>query len=1067
MKAACRLHAVRLIRSRGVAARMEWNECAETISPLRRSGARGISSLTRMHSIMTIRTLAAAALCTAVSVSSLQAQVTHTHITSITPANGEGEIVAHDPVTGTFWVTNPGNDTLNTYFVDYASGAPVLTAAGSIPLAGAPNSVAIYQGLVAVAVEGPTKQDLGQVQFFDAATGQPSGAAVTVGALPDMLVFTPDGAKILVANEGEADEATGLINPEGSVSVIDVASRTATTASFTPFNGQKAALQAAGVRLSDVNGISLAQDVEPEFIAVSADGATAYVTLQENNAIAVVDVAAATVTSIVPLGEKDHSLPGNEFDASNQDGIDGNFQNWPTLGYYMPDALTTFTVNGVEYIATANEGDGRDDFPGFEDETRGNSMEADFTLDTEDPTPDTGLYTSAQLNDNALLGRLKMVTSPYDIARGDTDGDGDVDQLYSFGARSFTIWDTAGNVVFDSGDALERAMLANGLWQDGRSDDKGPEPEAIVFGEVRGTPYLFVGLERTNAICVFDVTDPTNATLADVIDIPGETGLAAFGPEGLKFIPPSESPLGPVATLAVTSEVGGVLSLFALNCAPNFLTTTFASNNGQAGNMFDVRAVDRALTIECLDVNLDAGTWDLEIYTPTSGGSHVGIEQDPTAWTLVGTVTSVESFGANVPTPLPLNLGLTVDCGQQRGFYVTVTNGTSMNYTTGTGFQVGDVYASNADIEFLAGTGNVYPFANVFGPPSGSRVFNGNIHYAVQSGGLCGRAIPYGAGCGAAAASYYEQTDAANFDLAGQTVTGTWNGSGYDVSTAAGSVAPVGGAAIALPLGDDDSLDTNTVGGTLGLWVGSNCWIALGGGNSNGFSPSSSTLLSNPATGVYAWTDLRPLQTSGSGLGTVYYEENGALATVTFDGVEGWNTGLPNTVQFTYDTASGDYSITFGTLSTSNPEDWLVGYSVGGASVDPGPTDISAGSFSTPATDTQALALSSSVPVVGQTWTLEFDNISGPYAWFFFGDVAIDPGYDMTPDGAPGCFAHTNGTVGVWAQPVTASSAQMAVGIPAAASLIGVELTVQGAGRDFGNALGVSTSNGLSAKVGS
>ncbi|MEC8252086.1 MAG: hypothetical protein VX044_02655, partial [Planctomycetota bacterium] len=128
---------------------------------------------------------------------------------------------------------------------------------------------------------------------------------------------------------------------------------------------------------------------------------------------------------------------------------------------------------------------------------------------------------------------------------------------------SVTIWDTAGNVVFDSGDVLEQAMLANGLWQEGRSDDKGPEPEAVVFGEVDGVPCLFVGLERTNAVCVFDVTDPANAALVDVIDIPGESGLSAFGPEGLKFLSASSSPLG-VATLAVTSEVGGVLSLFAV-----------------------------------------------------------------------------------------------------------------------------------------------------------------------------------------------------------------------------------------------------------------------------------------------------------------------------------------------------------------------------------------------------------------------------------------------------------------------------------------------------------------------
>ena len=331
----------------------------------------------------------------------------------------------------------------------------------------------------------------------------------------------------------------------------------------------------------------------------------------------------------------------------------------------------------------------------------------------------------------------------------------------------------------------------------------------------------------------------------------------------------------------------------------------------------------------------------------------------------------------------------------------------------------------------------------------------------------CAAATLFGAGCGDASASFYEQSDPASFDLGGQTVTGTWTGNGYLVSTAAGSVAPVGGSAVALALGDDDSIDTSTAGGTLGLWVGSNCWIALGGGNSNGFSPSSSTMLSNPSTGVYAWTDLRPLQPSGVGLGTVYYEENGTVATVTYDAVEGWNTGTTNTVQFTYDTGTGDYSITFGALSTTNPEDWLVGYSVGGASVDPGPTDISAGAFVTPATDTQPLALSSDVPVLGGNWTVQMDNIGGPFAWFFFGDIAIDPGYDMTPDGAPGCFAYTNASLGAWNQPILAGSSQMTIGVPSDASLLGLEVTVQGAGREFGNSLGVSTSNGIAAKVGS
>ena len=237
--------------------------------------------------------------------------------------------VAFDSASGRYFVTNPQSNELDVYVASATGG---LSHVVSIALAGAPNSVAVHSGLVAVAVEGATPQDFGSVQFFDAATGLANGAAVTVGALPDMVAFTPNGQKVLTANEGEADFATGLINPEGSVSIIDVATRTAMTASFVPFNGQKAQLQAAGVRLSNINNITLAQDVEPEYLTINASGTTAYVTLQENNAIAEVDIATATVTQIRPLGEKDHNLPGNMLDPSNQDGINGNFQNFPILG---------------------------------------------------------------------------------------------------------------------------------------------------------------------------------------------------------------------------------------------------------------------------------------------------------------------------------------------------------------------------------------------------------------------------------------------------------------------------------------------------------------------------------------------------------------------------------------------------------------------------------------------------------------------------------------------------------------------------------------------------------------
>lgn len=491
----------------------------------------------------------------------LAAQISHTHLGTFPSANLSGEIAAFDPASNRFFVTNSASQSLSVYQMS-ATGSTVFVQ--SIPLGGLPNSVAVKNGLVAAAVEGANGQADGFVKFFDAATGAANGTAVTVGAMPDMIVFTPDGSKVLTANEGEADTATGLINPEGSVSIVDVASRIAVTASFAPWNGQKAALQAQGVRIVNNNGITLAQDLEPEYLTIDAAGAIAHVTLQEANAIAEIDIATATVTQIRPLGFKDHSLQGNEFDASNTDGVNGNFVNHPVYGLQMPDAIASFTINGVTYLATANEGDSRADFFGFRDETRGASLAAGFVLDAEDPTPETGVYTLAQLNNNAVLGRLNFATSTYDIARGDTDGDGDVDRLYAFGGRSFTLWTTAGVPVFDSGSQIEREMLARGLWNESRSDDKGPEPEAVTFGVVDGAPLLFVGLERTNAVMVYNVANPAAPALVDVINVNAASGIGSTAPEGLLFVAATDNATGR-ALLAVTTEGNGATSVFAIN----------------------------------------------------------------------------------------------------------------------------------------------------------------------------------------------------------------------------------------------------------------------------------------------------------------------------------------------------------------------------------------------------------------------------------------------------------------------------------------------------------------------
>ena len=319
--------------------------------------------------------------------------------------------------------------------------------------------------------------------------------------------------------------------------------------------------------------------------------------------------------------------------------------------------------------------------------------------------------------------------------------------------------------------------------------------------------------------------------------------------------------------------------------------------------------------------------------------------------------------------------------------------------------------------------------------------------------------ITYGVGCYETAASFYEVLTTSGMDLGGMKITGTATSFGYDITTAASGWTGPGPTATVMALGDDDFQDSATVGGTLGVWVGSNGNIALNGANSSGFTPSVSTMLTNPETGIYAWTDLQPLSGGGTN-GDIFYEENGTVATVTYNGVDGWNTGDPNSIQFTYDTATGDFSILFGTVSSLNPEDWLIGYSVGGPSLDGGPTDISAGAFSTPAADTPGLALDSNAPVLGGVWDLQLNNTNG-WSFIFFGDTAIDPGVDLTPLGAPGCFVYTSANLASYKLLASGGVANVSVSIPNDPALNGASLAAQGTAGTALNALTIATSNGL------
>lgn len=365
--------------------------------------------------------------------------------------------------------------------------------------------------------------------------GNSSGAVTTTDTAGD------SGTEPAIGSPGEASDT--LADPRGSVSIIAVSGGVGafsvdgvTSVEFIEHDGSEDDLRAEGARIWP--GRSASKDIEPEYIAVTLDGATAYVSLQENNALAEIDLSTDTLVGIIGLGFKDHMLPGNEIDSSDDDGV-LDLQNRPVFGMLMPDAIATFAASGQNYVITANEGDARD-----EDERIKN-----VTLDP------AAFPEAATLQQDAEMGRLQIST-----VDGDFDGDGDFDELYSYGARSFSIFDSAGAMVHDSGAELAQVADDAGIYPDGRSDNKGSEPEGVTTGVVGSTTLAFIGLERADAVAVYDVTVPASPVFkALAFDIPADED-----PEGLTFIAGADSPNGE-PLLVITSEATNTLSVYAVS----------------------------------------------------------------------------------------------------------------------------------------------------------------------------------------------------------------------------------------------------------------------------------------------------------------------------------------------------------------------------------------------------------------------------------------------------------------------------------------------------------------------
>lgn len=517
------------------------------------------------------------------------------------PTSGaSAEIVAYDSASNRLFVVNSLKNELHILNFNNPAALVKIDSINMSTYGGGINSVAVHNGKVAVAVEASPKTDSGSIVFLD--VNGKHVKTVKAGFLPDMVCFTPDGKYVLTANEGEPSSDYS-IDPEGSVTIVDiqngVANATAGHVRFNGFNGMENTLRSLGVRIYGHNNASVAKDLEPEYITISKTSDTAWVTLQENNAIAIIDIKNGSILDIKALGYSDHSKTGMGIDGSDQ-SPQALIANWPVRGLYLPDALASYQVNGKTYLVLANEGDAREYDP-LTEESR-ISSNSGYKLDpVKFPNADL-------LKKSFNIGRLNAVTT-----LGDIDKDGDFDEIYVLGSRSFTIVDAkTAATVYNSGDQFEQITLAHPKFgklfnasNDGnsaknRSDNKGPEPEGVALGTIRDTTYAFIALERTGGVMVYDISKPTAPVFVDYINTRdtakfdgdnGTEGLIFFSKGGKYYVVGANETSGTVSVFEVKviptppGAVDNIAQLPTINVYPNpvvsgqlFFSATISGN---------------------------------------------------------------------------------------------------------------------------------------------------------------------------------------------------------------------------------------------------------------------------------------------------------------------------------------------------------------------------------------------------------------------------------------------------------------------------------------------------------
>ncbi|WP_441897187.1 choice-of-anchor I family protein [Paenibacillus sp. YAF4_2] len=482
---------------------------------------------------------------------------------------GVAEIVKYNKDNNKFYLVNGSGNPPSLEIVSLGSATGTLTKEKTVLVKDLSETNGfVYGDLTSVDINPTTKRIAVSVQEKDSLKPGKilvldyNGNYVTeygVGVQPDMIKSTEDGRYILTADEAEPRLVTQ--DAKGSITIVDTVTGTSTQSYFEDPTVIEDGVHIRGeldngtVKSSGTKADAL-YDLEPEYIALSADNKTAYVTLQENNAVAVVDIATHKVTAVKALGLKDYSIPANALDVQSNGAI--QLETVPFNGMYMPDGVSSYTVDGKTYLFTANEGDA-----------------SEFRVNAS-----TVGALKGSLDSNSEAYQFLKDTTAYDSIEvaGDMGNDG----IYMYGGRSFSIWDAATmDQVYDSGNDFETITaervpdyfnVSNSkITMDDRSVKKGPEPEDIKVGKVGNKELAFIGLERTGGFMTYDVTDPEHPQFANYTNTRVFKGSdnkvnldTDTGPEGLEFIPASISPTGQ-PLLLVAYEVGGKVGIYQLN----------------------------------------------------------------------------------------------------------------------------------------------------------------------------------------------------------------------------------------------------------------------------------------------------------------------------------------------------------------------------------------------------------------------------------------------------------------------------------------------------------------------